>query len=104
MGEKSETEKKSERNRELESEIENLKLEKINEKNKMTQKFETDKEQLAKIALDLEKSIENIKIELEKSEDAGATSIGRITDLELELEKNREISNSLRSEVSEISE
>ena len=43
----------------------------------MTQKFETDKEQLAKIALDLEKSIENIKIELEKSEDAGATSIGR---------------------------
>jgi len=43
----------------------------------MTQKFETDKEQLANIALDLEKSIENIKIELEKSEDAGATSIGR---------------------------
>jgi len=53
-------------------------LEKIKEKNKMTQKFETDKEQLANIALDLEKSIENIKIELEKSEDAGATSIGRI--------------------------
>ena len=104
----------------MESEVENVRIERIKEKNELTEKFEIDKEKLAKIALDLEKSMEDLKVEFEKSEESAANSIGkyidsvmqpiinnilgRISDLELDIIKNQDIASALKEELSAVSE
>ena len=64
------------RNTELENEVEELKIERIKEKNDLNSKFEADKEKLAQIAFQLESSMEHLKKELEEAEEKASSSTG----------------------------
>ena len=64
------------RNTELEKEIEKLKIERITEKNEQNTKFESDKEKLIAVANELEVSLENLRKELEESEERASDRLG----------------------------
>ena len=74
---KTEIQKIDSKNRELESKMEELKVETIKERNQQNEKFETDKQKLIAIAKQLEVDIDKLQKELEESEEQSAERLGR---------------------------
>ena len=80
-----------------EKELESVKIERIKEKTEMEEKFETDKEQLGKIAEDLEVKLNALRVELEESEGQSAERLSQIGQLEIQMEKSQSMAMELKS-------
>ena len=79
-----------------EKELESVKIERIKEKTEMEEKFETDKEQLGKIAEDLEVKLNALRVELEESEGQSAERLSQIGQLEIQMEKSQSVAMELK--------
>ena len=73
---KVEIQKIDSKNRELESKLEEIKIETIKERNQQNEKFEIDKNKLIDIAKQLEIDIEKLQKELEESEEQSSERLG----------------------------
>ena len=80
----------------IEKELDSTKVERIKEKTEMEEKFETDKEQLGKIAEDLEIKLNALREELEESEGQSAERLSQIGQLEIQMEKSQSVAMELK--------
>jgi len=100
----SEVKKIAERNTLLEADSENLKLELIKQKSELTEKFTVEREKLIEVSTSLETALDEEKRRTDEAETLAADRLGRVGKLELEIVKYRDVSDELKSKMSEISE